>query len=96
MREKVKKMEIVSFINDLVFAASGNSIATGIRNFIGPILMLIMGCVSIVFLFQRQMTQFVIFLVIAVVVAIIFYAPGIITNLGKSVNDSSGVKGSWK
>lgn len=88
-------MEILSFITDTIVAASGNSLATGIRNFVGPILMLIMGLVSITFLFRREMTQFVIFLGIAIVVAIIFYAPDFITTIAKGVNKESGVNGSW-
>lgn len=89
-------MEILSFINDSVLAATnGSSLATGIRNFVGPILMLVMGIVAITFLFRREMTQFVIFLVIAIVVAIIFYAPDFITNIAKGVNTESGVNGKW-
>lgn len=90
-------MEILSFVNDFVLAAtSGGTLADGIRNFIGPILMLIMGVVAITFLFRREMTQFVIFLVIAIIVAIIFYAPDVIKNIAQGVEDEAGTGGSWK
>lgn len=90
-------MEILSFVNDFVLAATdGGTLADGIRNFIGPILMLIMGVVAITFLFRREMTQFVIFLVIAIIVAIIFYAPDVIKNIAQGVEDEAGTGGSWK
>lgn len=88
-------MTVLSFVNDFVLAAGGDSLATGIRNFIGPLLMLTMGLVAMTFLFKREMTQFMIFLVIAILVAIIFYAPDIIKNLAQSVNTSSGNGGTW-
>ncbi len=89
-------LDILSNVNSLVLAASGDSLATGIRNFVGPILMLVIGIVAITFLFRREMTQFMIFIVIAVVVAILFYAPDVIANLGKNINDETGLDGSWK
>lgn len=79
-------MDTLINIQSFIMAASGADIADGIRNFVGPILMLVMGIVSITFLFRREMTQFIIFLVIAIVVAIIFYAPSIIENIGKDVS----------
>lgn len=88
-------MTVLSFVNDFVLAAGGDSLATGIRNFVGPLLMLTMGLVAMTFLFKREMTQFMIFLVIAILVAIIFYAPDIIKNLAQSVNTSSGNGGTW-
>lgn len=88
-------MNTLLFINHLVLAAGGDSLATGIRNFIGPLLMLTMGIVSMTFLFKRQMTEFFIFLIIAIVVALLFYAPDIIKNLAKDVSTQSGNGGTW-
>jgi phosphate/sulfate permease len=88
-------MTVLSFVNDFVLAAGGDSLATGIRNFIGPLLMLTMGIVAMTFLFRREMTQFMIFIIIAIVVAIIFYAPDIIKNLAKDVSNQSGSGGTW-
>lgn len=85
-------------VNDFIIAAAnpGDGIAKGIRNFIGPLLLLVMGIVAITFLFRREMTQFLIFLVIAIVVAIIFYAPDAIKNIAKGVEQNTGTKGKWK
>lgn len=84
-------------VNDFILAAAnpGDGIAKGIRNFVGPLLLLVMGIVSITFLFRREMTQFLIFLVIAIVVAIVFYAPDVIKNIAKGVEQNTGTKGKW-
>lgn len=89
-------MELLFSVNDFIIGATGGTLATGIRNFIGPILLLVMGIVSITFLFRREMTQFLIFLVIAIVVAIIFYAPDVIKNIAKGVEKGTGTGGKWK
>lgn len=89
-------MELLFSVNDFIVGATANSLADGIRNFIGPILLLVMGIVSITFLFRREMTQFLIFLVIAIVVAIVFYAPDVIKNIAKGVEKSTGTGGKWK
>lgn len=79
-------------VNNFILAASGESLANGVRNFVGPILMLVMGIVAITFLFRREMTQFIIFIVIAIVVAIIFYAPDVISNIGQDVSKEADLK----
>lgn len=80
-------MDTLLNVNNLILAAaSATSLAEGVRNFVGPILMLVMGIVAITFLFRREMTQFIIFIVIAIVVAIIFYSPDVISNLGQDVS----------
>lgn len=89
-------LDTISFVNDFVVAAGTESLATGIRNFIGPILLLIISIVAITFLFKREMTQFVIFVVIAIVVALLFYAPTVVKNLAQSANTATGQGGSWQ
>lgn len=88
-------MNTLLFINHFVLGAGGASLASGIRDFIGPLLMLAMGIVAITFLFKRQMTEFFVFLTICILVALIFYAPDIITSLAKSVNTNSGQDAQW-
>lgn len=90
-------MDLLMHMNDIVLAGtSGDTIANGIRNFIGPIILLVMGIVSLTFLVRREITQFIIFLVIAIVVAIIFYAPGFIKSLAQGAEKSAGTKAQWK
>lgn len=68
---------------------SSSKLVNMIRNFVGPILLLVLGIVAITFLFQRQMTQFLIFLVLGVVVMSIFYVPEWISNLGKAAGNQT-------
>lgn len=86
-------MDTFLLVQNFIVAATGAELAQGIRDFVGPILMLVMGIVAITFLFRREMTQFIIFLVIAVVVAIIFYSPDLVQNIGKDVDKSVGGSG---
>lgn len=85
-------MDILLSAQDIAFNAgtvmadvnSGNMVKI-IRNFIGPIALLIVSLLALTFLFRREMTQFIIFIIIGVVVLAIFYVPDFIANLGKSV-----------
>lgn len=88
-------MTVLSFVNDYVLAAGSQSLADGIRAFVGPLLMLTMGIVAMTFLFKREMTQFLIFIVIAILVAVIFYGPDLIKGLAKDVSSSTGQNNSW-
>lgn len=80
---------IASAYDGVVNLVSSNNLTSMIRNFLAPILLLVLGLVAVVFLFQRQMTQFLIFLVLAVIVMSIFYVPEWISNLGKSVGNET-------
>jgi len=62
---------------------SSGTFATAIRNFIAPILLLIISLVAISFIFKRQLTQFFQFAALAVVVAVLFYVPGVVENIAK-------------
>ena len=81
-------MTVLSFVNDYVLAAGSQSLADGIRAFVGPLLMLTMGIVAMTFLFKREMTQFLILIVIAILVAVI-------KGLAKDVSSSTGQNNSW-
>ncbi|MGW9550688.1 hypothetical protein ACWG8W_06485 [Citricoccus zhacaiensis] len=89
-------MDLLLNTNELVLAAAdGNTLATGLRNFIGPILMLIVGLVAITFLVRREMTQFLIFLGIAIVVFILFFAPDVLKNIAMGTEKTLGTGGKW-
>lgn len=59
-------------------ASSSNAFADAIRGFIGPIFLLGIGIAAMSFLFQRQMMQFLQFIVLALGIAVLLYFPGII------------------
>lgn len=87
---------MLSALNNVILAsASGmnasEKIAGAVQAYVGPILLLIIGIVAITFLFRRQITQFVIFLVIAIMVAIFFYAPGFIVSIAKDLTNETEI-----
>lgn len=80
---------------NIITLAEGNAsekIVGALQAYIGPVLLFIIGIVAITFLFQRQIMQFVIFLVIAILVAILFYAPGIIKSIAKAFAGETSVE----
>lgn len=84
----------LALINDFVIADT-TQLASAIRNFVGPILLVVIGIIAIPFLVRREMTQFIMFVVIAVAVFLLFYAPGIIESLAKGVADTAA-PGEWQ
>jgi type IV secretory pathway VirB2 component (pilin) len=87
--------DIIANVDPFIIAATSEQLATSIRNFVGPILLVVIGIIAIPFLVRREMTQFIIFVVIAVAVFILFYAPGIVEGLAKGVADTAA-PGEWK
>ena len=63
-------------------ASFGTNVQGLIKSIIGPIFLAIVGVISINFLIQRQIMQFVIFILIAILVAALIYVPDMIQNLG--------------
>lgn len=85
-------IEILGAVGPMI--ADSASLANSIRGFVGPILMVAVGIIAITFLVRREMTQFILFLVIAVAVFALFYAPDIIKQLAQGV--ASGAGGTWE
>lgn len=71
-----------------VAAGFGENLQALIKSIIGPVFLAIVGVISIVFLVQRQIMQFVIFLVIAILVAALIYVPDMIKGLGEGAGGS--------
>lgn len=75
--------------------AAGNPNTQGLTNYMrqlfGPLFLGIVGIVALFFLFTREITRFVQFLVLAVAIAVIFYTPGIIESLGTGIANALGV-----
>ena len=71
---------------DLFLAATRNSgqrLANALRDFVGPILLLIVSFVALTFLFRRQISQFAQFIALAIGIAVLFYYPGIIEDFAR-------------
>jgi len=74
---------ITGAANYLVLAGLGNNLQTLIKSIIGPIFLAIVGVIAITFLIQRQIMQFVIFIIIAILIAALIYVPDMIKGLGQ-------------
>lgn len=84
----------LALATDFVLAAGSEGLANAIRSFVGPILLVAIGIIAIPFLVRREMTQFIMFVVIAIAVFLLFYAPDIVKNLAEGVAKEGG--GAWK
>lgn len=86
---------MLALINALVVANAADDIVLTLRAFIGPILLLVIGAVALTFLLRRQISQFLIFLVLAILVAIMFYAPDFVTSIASNFVGESGTGTAW-
>lgn len=75
---------MLALFNNILVANTAEDITQTIQAYVGPFLLLVIGIVAFTFLFQRQIMQFVLFLIIAIVVAILFYAPGVVKSIAQS------------
>lgn len=82
---------LLSIGDGLVLANAADDIVKAVQSYVGPIFLLIVGIVALNFLFRREIMQFVIFLIIAIVVAILFYAPGVVKSIAQQFTGETGV-----
>lgn len=87
----MKSLILANIGEALIFANAADDIVKTVQAYVGPILLLIIGIVALNFLFRREIMQFVIFLVIAIVVAILFYAPGIVKSIAQQFTGETGL-----
>lgn len=64
-----------------------NAVTENIRSFITPIFLLVVGVVAITFLFRRQTTQLIQFMLIATLVGMLLFSPEIIASFSGWVSD---------
>ncbi len=87
---------MLALLHSFIVANAADDLVTALKAYIGPILLLLIGAVSITFLFRRQISQFLIFAVIAILVAIFFYAPGFIVGIAQNFVSTTGTgAGTW-
>jgi hypothetical protein len=66
-------------------------LVTYLQSLFGPLFLGIVGIVALFFLFTREITRFVQFLVLAVLIAVVFYTPGIVQSLATGIAHALGV-----
>jgi hypothetical protein len=72
-------------------ALSTANLVTYLQSLFGPLFLGIVGIVAIFFLFTREITRFVQFIVLAVAIAVVFYTPDIVQTLATGIANALGV-----
>ena len=72
-------------------ALSTQGLVTYLQGLFGPLFLGIVGIVAIFFLFTREITRFVQFMVLAVAIAVVFYTPSIVQTLATGIANALGV-----
>ena len=62
-----------------------------LQGLFGPLFLGIVGIVALFFLFTREITRFVQFLVLAVAIAVVFYTPSIVHTLATGIANALGI-----
>lgn len=68
-----------------------DQLADWLRQIFGPLFLVIVSIVAIFFLFTREITRFVQFIVLAIGIGVVFYVPRIIETTAKAIATALGV-----
>jgi hypothetical protein len=72
-------------------AVSTVGLVNYLQSLFGPLFLGLVGIVALYFLFTREITKFVQFMVLAVAIAVVFYTPDIVSTLAKGIATALGV-----
>jgi hypothetical protein len=72
-------------------AVSTVGLVNYLQSLFGPLFLGLVGIVALYFLFTREITKFVQFIVLAVAIAVVFYTPAIVETLAKGIANALGV-----
>jgi hypothetical protein len=64
---------------------------TYLQGLFGPLFLGIVGIVALFFLFTKEITKFVQFIILAVAIAVVFYTPSIVQTLATGIANALGV-----
>jgi hypothetical protein len=88
---------VVAMLPHHVGAAPNNGLDTDnlakwLRDIFGPLFLVVVSIVAIFFLFTREITRFVQFILLAIGIGVIFYVPNIIETTAKAIATALGIK----
>ena len=72
-------------------AVSTVGLVNYLQGLFGPLFLGLIGIVALYFLFTREITRFVQFMVLAVAIAVVFYTPSIVQTLATGIANALGV-----
>ncbi|WP_245647082.1 hypothetical protein [Microtetraspora niveoalba] len=67
-------------------------LAEFLRKFFAPLFLVVVSVVAIFFLFTREITRFMQFILLAIAIGVIFYVPNIIEVTAKAIAGALGIK----
>ncbi len=67
-------------------------LADFLRKFFAPLFLVVVSVVALFFLFTREITRFMQFIILAVAIGVIFYVPNIIEVTAKAIAGALGIK----
>ncbi|WP_405141692.1 hypothetical protein ACOZ38_40940 [Sphaerisporangium viridialbum] len=67
-------------------------LADFLRKFFAPLFLVVVSVVAIFFLFTREITRFVQFIILAVAIGVIFYVPNVIEVTARAIAGALGIK----
>jgi hypothetical protein len=84
------------FVSVIAAAAPQAAISTEglvkyLQSLFGPLFLGIVGIVALFFLFTREITRFMQFMVLAVAIGVVFYVPDIVHTLATGIANALGV-----
>nr|WP_081639904.1 hypothetical protein [Actinomadura flavalba] len=68
-----------------------DQLADWLRSIFGPLFLVIVSIVAIFFLFTREITRFVQFILLAIGIGVVFYVPNIIETTARAIAKALGV-----
>lgn len=88
-------LQTMASMSDQILAAPDDlqtdRLADWLRQIFGPLFLVIVSIVAIFFLFTREITRFVQFILLAIGIGVIFYVPNIIETTAKAIARALGV-----
>jgi hypothetical protein len=72
-------------------AINTQGLVSYLQGLFGPLFLGIVGIVALFFLFTREITKFVQFIVLAVLIAVVFYTPTIVHSLATGIANALGI-----
>jgi hypothetical protein len=73
------------------YSLETDQLAEWLREIFGPLFLVIVSIVAIFFLFTREITRFVQFILLAIGIGVVFYVPNIIETTAKAIAAALGL-----
>lgn len=87
-------MHLLPVIAATDLSTTSQNMVSAITSFASPIILAIVGFLALKFLLNRQITQFIMFLILAILVSLIFFYPAIVYSFATQLKVAFGISSS--